>query len=100
MDYLELLEKKESLMNLYHKVGEATRLLAEQSNQKLYTLTIFTHVTDMNNYFNYTTSMLFDDSTNESAEHTLNALTSALDNANLLPLMKEMIKDYEENKLK
>jgi hypothetical protein len=44
--------------------------------------------------------MLFDDSTNESAEHTLNALTSALDNANLLPLMKEMIKDYEENKLK
>jgi hypothetical protein len=100
MEYLEILEKKEMLINMQHQIGEAARVFGEKCNQEFYTLSIFTHVTDMGNSFNYATSMIVNQETEMAAEHTLNALTSALGKAHLLPLMKAMIKDYEEHKLK
>jgi hypothetical protein len=100
MGYLEILEKKEMLINMQHQIGEAARAFGEKCNQEFYTLSIFTHVTDMGDYFNYATSLIVNQETDIAAEHTLNALTSALGKADLLPLMKEMIKDYEEHKLK
>jgi hypothetical protein len=100
MEYLELLEAKETIIKNQHYLCEVGRQLGKVSKEKIYTMSMLTHVTDMGTHQNYVTSLILDETDEDSTIHSLSAFVQVIDYNGCLDLLKLMIKDYEEDKNK
>jgi hypothetical protein len=97
MQYLEFLEKKDELVNLFAKLQASTDSFAEQNNQEIYTMFLLTHVTDDIPSTNYSTTMLMANSEDQAVVHTLVALVQSMEGSGLLELLKKIIHDKEQD---
>jgi hypothetical protein len=97
MEYLEILENKEKLVNLAHRVQEATGKFAADNDQQIYTMYLLTHVTENSPHANYSTTMLINNKDDNALVHTMVALVQALDGVQLLDLLKTIIHDKEQD---
>ena len=98
MQYLELLEAKETLINSQRVLCDYAKQLGVVSKQQIYSMAMLTHVTDMGTYENYTTTMIMDETDEDSTIHSFSAFIQVVDFNGYLDLLKLMLKDYEDDK--